>query len=111
MEQSYSTSSEDSIHSAFSSDLYSSRGIEIPRSTPAFDPFDDLSPPNSYSFQSVPDLYSFNLPYTVCSPAPIPLSTPSPFESSTPFQWPMGWDDIPLPDYLGTSDPRSEPQK
>ena len=115
MEPSYSASSDDSIYSSLTPDLYSSSpagGIEIPRSQPSFEPFDDFSPPNSYSFQTIPDLnYSFNnlQPAYTTTPIPVPIPSPSPFDTtaaSSPFQWPMSFDDIdiPLPEYLGGSD-------
>lgn len=111
MEPSYSTSSDDSLYSF--SDLYysSSPGaMEVPRSQPSLDPLDDLSPPNSYPFQTVPDLnYPFNNLHPAYTSPPIPIPSPSPFDptaASSPLQWPMSWDDIDLslPEYLGGSD-------
>ena len=95
MESSYSSSSDDSM--PFTSDVYTTPGaIDIPRSQPAFDPFDDFSPSGSFNSQGFPDVYPFNVPYTVAVPPSSPFDT-------TSLQWPLNWDEIPLPNYLGTS--------
>lgn len=106
MESSYSSSSDGSMYSGLNdSDMYSSGGINIPRSQSSFDSFGDFSPPNSYTLQDVPDAYALNAPYTV------PVQASSPFDPA-PLQWPpLNWEDIPLPEYLGTSGSSPEQPK
>lgn len=106
MESSYSSSSDGSMYSGFNdSDMYSSGGIDIPRSQSSFGSFGDFSPPNSYTLQDVPDAYALNAPYTV------PVQASSPFDTA-PLQWPpLNWEDIPLPEYLGTSGSSPEQPK
>ncbi|RMJ23621.1 C2H2 finger domain protein [Aspergillus sp. HF37] len=106
MELSYSSSSDDSMYSAFdNSDMYSSGAIDIPRSQSSFDTFGDFSPPSSYPLQNVPDVYALNAPYT------IPVQSSSPFDPAPLQRPPLNWEDIPLPEYLGTSGSSPEQPK